>query len=334
MKGGRALEVSVLLVGWGWTYEQIKTSFIEMDRLGFDVAYLGDDLFAHPPREAVIYDAVYEPWTVLPAMAQLTERIKLGSLVSPVNRRNPGLFAKMTTMVDLVSGGRVIVGRGLGNAPEQHRSIGQEFPEPPARFEMLEEELAIIRGMWTQPRTTFEGRHFEAHNAVNEPKPISEPHPEILLGFGGGKKMTALAAEYASRVNLFGLEDDHIRAMVARLSRACEAIGRDPEAITVSRLINLVFTDDPVSEVDRLPLLREIAAEIGDDPDEFLTDNVDHIPYFIGPPRDCPEFLQRRALDLGLREVVLCIDTIGRNSFERTMNGLRTFAEQVMPRLG
>jgi alkanesulfonate monooxygenase SsuD/methylene tetrahydromethanopterin reductase-like flavin-dependent oxidoreductase (luciferase family) len=330
---GRPLDVSVLLVGWGWSFDQIRTSFMEMDRLGYDAAYLGDDLFSHPPREEVIYDEVYEPWTTLPALASMTERIKLGSLVSPVNRRNPGLFAKMTTMVDIASGGRLIVGRGLGNAPEQHRSIGQEFPEPPVRFEMLEEELAIMRGMWTQPRTTFEGKHFSVHEAVNEPKPVSDPHPEILLGYGGGKKMARLAAEYASRVNLFGLENEKIRTAVERLDEACAGAGRDPASIKVSRLINLVFTEKAVPEADREPVLREVAAEIGDDPAEFLADNVDHIPYFIGPPQDCPDFLSERVLALGLREVVLCIDSIGRNTYERTMAGLRTFATDVMPRL-
>jgi hypothetical protein len=123
------LHLSVLLVGWGWTWEQMRDGAQEIEALGFDAIYIGDDLFPHPDVDTTVFD----PWTVLPALAVSTSHVRLGSLVSPVGRRHPGLFAKITSGTDEISGGRLIVGMGAGNMPEQQASLDQPFAGPDER---------------------------------------------------------------------------------------------------------------------------------------------------------------------------------------------------------
>lgn len=327
------MQISVLLVAWGWTWDEVRAGWLEIEELGFDVCYMGDDLFPHPPTDETLLDNVYEPWTVIPAMAALTSRIKLGSLVSPAGRRHPGLFAKMTSVADQVSGGRVIVGRGLGNAPDQQRSMSMPFPAARERFEMLQEEVRIMKAMWTQDRTTFEGRYWQVRDAVNEPKPVRKPHPEVLLGFGGGSKMPRLAGELATRINLFGRADEKVAAIARRTREHAVEFGRSEDEIIAGRGVGIAFTDSRVDPEDEEAALRELATQIGDDPDQFVQEQLHYGPFYIGPPDGAAQMIRRRVTDLGLDEVVLSPETIGRNPYPRFMEVLRTFAREVMPAL-
>ena len=138
------------MVGWGWSWDEMVRGWQEVEELGYDACYLGDDLFPHygDPDQSTAQSRVevYDPWTVLPVMAATTDRMRIGPLVTPCGRRHPALFAKITTMVDIISNGRLTVSMGAGNAPDQTRACGQPFLKPTERVAMLEEEVRILGG--------------------------------------------------------------------------------------------------------------------------------------------------------------------------------------------
>lgn len=321
------MEVATLLIGWGWSYDELRRGWSEIEALGYDTCYMGDDLFPHPKVDLSVYD----PWTILPAMAATTTRMRIGSLVSPAGRRHPGVFAKTTSITDVISGGRLIVGMGAGNAPEQQRSVGQPYPGPAERTQMLREELAILRSMWTNPRTSFAGSFYDVTDAINEPKPGSLP--EILVALKNKTHLPSVAAEFADRVNALGADDCEVAELIAVITQKCRERKRNASDITFSRPASVVFTDDavPPDDVDRV--LEERAALIGANPVEMTFEHRLWVLSYVGPPQGCAEAITKRTLDLGFNEIVICIDTIGANAYERTMCGLRTFAQQVMPAL-
>jgi len=332
------MEISTLLVGWGWTYDQLKSGWQEIEDLGFDACYVGDDMFIHhmeqgdsPPTDAE--EAVFETWTILAAMAATTNRMRIGSLVSPCGRRHPALFAKMTTVVDIISGGRLSLGMGAGNSPDQFRSMGIPFGTARERTDMLEEELEIIKSLWTQGRATFQGKYYNVSEAVNSPGPIQKPHPEIHIAFRSPNFVPPIAARFADRVNLPGADDDGIVRAMDALEKHCLEQGRDYGRIIKGRLASIIFTESEVGPKDRLDVIRERAVEIGVDADELVEEHDKYVISYVGPASGCAEALVKQTVDLGVNEVVFCIDTFTFSNYERTMAGLRSFAKDVMPRL-
>lgn len=309
-----------MLVGWGWTAEQLRDGWMAVEELGFDACYVGDDLFPHPNVDA----AVFDPWTTLPAMAVTTSRMRIGSLVSPVGRRHPALLAKMATGVDCLSGGRLIVGRGLGNTPEQQATVGQPYPKPSVRAEILAEELEIAERLWTQDRVEFQGRHYELNGAVNQPKPVSQPHPEVMVAFMSRRPSAAVAARFAQRVNILGADDERFTDTLDGLAGFCHDEGRSLEEIKVSRCASVVLTED--QPVDAGEALRDRARAIGASPQEMEEEHRDWVVSYVGRADGCASALKAQTYDLGCSEVVLCIDTIGQNAFDSTLSGLREFA--------
>jgi F420-dependent oxidoreductase-like protein len=173
---------------------------------------------------------MFEGSTMLAGLAARTERLTLGLLVGSVTYRNPTLAAKITTTVDIISGGRAWHGIGAGWFGGEHVAYGFDFPPLKERFEMLEEALHITRSMFTNEQTSFSGKHFRADGAYNNPKPIRGDIP-ILIGGSGERKTLRLVAKYGDGCNLFG---DHERAkhLLGVLERHCADVGRDPSEIT------------------------------------------------------------------------------------------------------
>lgn len=324
------MQVSTMLVGWGWQLDQFLSAWQEVEQLGFDACYMGDDLFPHTfgddDRDADCFD----PWTVLPAVAVQTSRMRIGTTVSPAGRRHPGLFAKSTSLIDRMSNGRLIVGMGAGNAPAQQRSVGQPFLEPKARVALLREELEILRGMWTQDRTTLKGEVWQVEEAINQPKPISQPYPEVLIGFKAPKLVAPLVAEFAKRANVFAGDDAALAHILDVVRGECTKIGRTFEDIIFSRCASIILTDGPVT--DRARVIEERAMAIGMNP-EFLAGEHDALLSYVGPVSGCADYLHLKTAAMGIEEVIVLIDTIDKNSFGNTMTGLRAFARDVLPDL-
>jgi F420-dependent oxidoreductase-like protein len=205
---------------------------------GFSSVSLMDHLYqigpVGPPE-----NWMFEGSTMLAALAARTENLSLGLLVGSVTYRNPALAAKITTTIDIISGGRAWHGIGAGWFEAEHIGYGYEFPPLKVRFEMLEEHLQIVRSMFTQPRTTFSGTHFQAHEAFNNPKPIRGDIP-ILIGGSGERKTLRMVAQYADACNLFG-DATRARHLLDVLEGHCETVGRDSSEITKTAMGSILI---------------------------------------------------------------------------------------------
>ncbi len=216
--------------GTGDIWEDTKTRIQCAEGDGFDSFWVMDHFYqlpAHGSEEEPFLDA----WTVLPALAAVTSRIRLGAMVSPVGYRNPALLARMAASLDHISGGRLNFGFGAGGFRPEYQAYGFEFPEKGSvRLEQMKEALQLILGLWTHPRFTFHGKYFRVEDAILEPKPLQTPHPPILIGGVGPKITLRLIAEMGDACNLWGPPDEFVKQRET-LNRHCDEMGRDESTI-------------------------------------------------------------------------------------------------------
>ncbi len=172
--------------------------------------------------------------TILAALAARTSRVSLGLLVGGVTYRNPALLAKATTTLDVISGGRAVLGLGAAWFEDEHVAYGFRFPPLKERFEHLEDALRIARAMFTQERASVEGRHHRVDGALNNPRPLRGDIP-IMVGGSGERKTLRLVAQYADACNLFG-DVERMGHLLGVLEGHCETVGRDPAEITKTRM--------------------------------------------------------------------------------------------------
>src|SRR5262245_45947477 len=180
---------------FGVTLPQIKRPWadtqavaLEVDELGFHSVWFNDHLYGVPMPHLPILEA----WTALTAVGALTQRVELGTLVTPVGFRNPALLAKMAATLDQITGGRVIVGLGSGWFQSEFAGYGMPFPALKDRLEQLDETATILKLLWSEAQPTFEGKHYRLESTYCEPKPARRP--PILIGGGGEKVLLRLAA--------------------------------------------------------------------------------------------------------------------------------------------
>src|SRR4249920_1636637 len=196
-----------------------------------------------------------DAWTVLAGLARDTDRIGLGVLVSPVTFRHPGTFAKVVTTVDEMSGGRIEVGVGAGWNEIEHRQLGLAFPPITERADLMEDQLAILHGLWGEPDGwSYDGRQVAIRDAQFHPKPVDVPgrprttiggaRPRLLVGGGGSPRSLRLAARYADEFNLSSSGPDHAREVFAAVDAACAAIGRDPSTLAHSTMAGVLIGRD------------------------------------------------------------------------------------------
>ena len=179
-------------------------------------------------------DSPFEAWTEISAVAAVTRRVRLGHLVLCVSYRPPTLVAKMAATLDVISGGRLIVGLGAGWHEPEATMYGYDFPPIPTRLAQLGEACELLRRMWTEERVTFAGRHFRANEALCEPKPAQSRLP-ILIGGGGERVLLRLVARHADIWNNLGVYHGEIARKRQVLTAHCRAVGRDPADILVSQ---------------------------------------------------------------------------------------------------
>jgi F420-dependent oxidoreductase-like protein len=221
----------------GASYDDLLAVARLTEELGFDAFFRSDHYTAFTgdglpgPTDA---------WITLAGLARETSRIRLGTLVTPVTFRPPGPLAISVAQVDAMSGGRVELGLGTGWNPDEHRAYGLAFPGVAERFEMLEEQLSIVTGLWQAPdRWTFEGRHYRLEDSPALPKPVQRPRPPIILGGAGPSKTPRLAARFADEFNVPFHRLEDTRAQFERVRAACEEAGRDPATLTLSAAVTL-----------------------------------------------------------------------------------------------
>ena len=253
-------------------FEKLAQIATTAESSGFDMVLVMDHLHqiggVGPPENLML-----EGNTILPALAARTERVNLSLLVGAVTYRNPALHAKITTTLDVISGGRAIHGIGAGWNVEEATAYGYEFPSLGERFERLEDHLNIARAMFTQEPATYEGKHHSVRGAYNNPKPIRGDIP-IMIGGSGEKKTLRMVAQYADASNFFG-DAERIKHLIGVLEGHCERLGRDPAEITKTRLGTVIVAPTQEEAEQRFERLREaismpperIATWIVGDPD-------------------------------------------------------------------
>jgi F420-dependent oxidoreductase-like protein len=180
-----------------------------------------------PPEHEML-----EAYTALGWLAAKTTRVKLLTVVTAVVYREPGLLAKAITTLDVLSGGRAILGIGAAWNEAESRGLGLLFPPLAERFERLEEALQIVRQMWGPSEEAYEGKHYHLARTLNSPQPLSRPHPPILIGGGGEKKTLRLVAQYADACNINGASElETAKHKLAVLRQHCDDLGRNYDEI-------------------------------------------------------------------------------------------------------
>jgi F420-dependent oxidoreductase-like protein len=207
-------------------------------------------------------EPMLEGYTVLSFLAGLTERVKLGTLVSGVVYRKPGLIVKEVTTLDVLSGGRAYLGIGAAWNEREAVGLGFDFPSVKVRFEWLEETLQIAHLMWSGEVTVFEGRHFKLQETLVSPQPITRPHPPIMVGGGGERKTLRLAAQYGDACNLFVRQGrETLRHKLDVLKRHCDDVGRGYDEIEKTALGTVHLAPGEMTAGEVVELCRGLAED-------------------------------------------------------------------------
>ncbi|TMK63913.1 MAG: LLM class F420-dependent oxidoreductase [Actinobacteria bacterium] len=248
----------------GASYEDQLRAARAAEEHGFD-AFVRSDHYVG--LAAVQLPGPTDSWITLAGLARETSRIELGTMVSSATFRLPGPFAIIVAQVDAMSGGRVVLGLGAGWSEDEHRACGIPYPPLRERFDRLEEQLAIVRGVWSTPvgeTFDFDGRYYHLEGSPALPKPVRRPHPPIIVGGTGAVRTPALAARYADEFNLPPFQGtDATREAFARVSAACEAAGRDPATLARSVTLTTVCGTDE-REVERRGSVSPLQYESAD----------------------------------------------------------------------
>ncbi len=254
--------------------DQLFERFLELavagEESGFASLWVMDHLYQLPALGGE-EQPMLEAYTLLGALAGRTTGVQLGTLVTGVTYRNPALLAKQVTTLDIISGGRAILGIGAAWHDVEHVAFGFDYPSDRERLDRLEEALRICRGMLTEDVTTFDGRYYRVAAVRNLPRPIRPGGVPIMVGGGGEKRTLRLVAQYADQCNVSG-NLETVRHKLDVLHRHCADVGRDPAEVTTTRLGALFLVDTPEQAVETREIIVGLADEefaaactIGDD---------------------------------------------------------------------
>ena len=306
-------------IHFGVNVPQIKRSWAESMRaarefetLGFDSIWVNDHLYG--PQDPAT--PILEAWSLVAALAAVTERVEIGTLVTPAGMRNPAHLGKVIATTDTIAGGRIIAGLGAGWMEREHRDFGMPFRAPLERLGQLRETLDLLRAMWdpAQDAITMRGRYVQVENLVCRPQP---PRRVPLLIGGGGEKVTMrIAAESADIWNNAAAQQDLLPHKVEVLRRHCEALGRDPALVAVSQQCLVTLASDDAAAPEMIAKAKTLFGGHLGDPTGALA--------ISGPPHRVVDQI-RRHIDLGC--TMFMIEFFGRDTLEPA----RLFAETVLP---
>jgi F420-dependent oxidoreductase-like protein len=229
------------------TWDSVLALGRHVEATGWDAACVTDHFMPNTPERT---GDVLECWATLSALAALVPRLRVGTIVVGNTYRHPAVVAKMAATVDVISGGRLLFGIGAGWQQNEHEAYGIPFGTVGERLARLDEACQVIKLLWTQPRTTFQGRFYRLADAPLMPKPVQQPHPELMIGGGGEKIMLRLVARHADHWNVWGGPETLARKGKI-LDGYCAEIGRDPRSIRRSANMALLISEDR-ADVSRL----------------------------------------------------------------------------------
>lgn len=297
-------KVGIMIEGQeGLTWERWRRICHDTDTLGFDSLRRSDHLISlmdAPDRDCI------ECWVSLALAAEWTKRIQFGPMVSPMTFRHPAILGRMAAAVDVLSGGRVILGVGAGWNENEHRVFGIPFLTEKQRFDLLEEGIRILRDTWNK----------------SNPKPVHNPMP-LLMGGKGQKRTLPLVAREAAEWNLSRLDEDMYKERRAVLETCCREIGRDPRTIRNSVMTSYIIGRDRSELRERAAQVSKIIRTLnGKTPDEVIEDR--RSGWFVGTPREIADKMRHHAgqgVDLFMLQHFLLDDS----------DALKLLAEKVLP---
>jgi F420-dependent oxidoreductase-like protein len=297
----------------GATYDQLLRVARASEDLGFGAFFRSDHYLAMGTEGL---PGPTDAWTTLAGIARETSTIRLGTLMTSATFRHPGPLAIQVAQVDQMSGGRVELGLGAGWYEQEHTAYGIPFPDTKERFDVFEEQLAVITGLWrTAPGDRFShaGEHYTVTDSPALPKPVQQPHPPVLIGGTGKRRTPALAARYADEFNLPFVSLEKTAEQFGRVRKACEDTGRDPDDLTWSNALRLCCG---ATEAD----VRRRADAIGQSAEELRATGV------AGTPAEVVDRIGQFA-ELGSQRIYL--QTMDLDDLDH----LELVAREVMPQV-
>lgn len=293
-------------------FDHVRTVVLECERLGYDSVWLDDHLMygKHP---------ILECWTTLSALASLTAKIRLGTMVLCNSYRNPALLAKMAATLDNISNGRLEFGIGAGVQKDEHNAYGIPFPKPSDRIDRMKEAVEIIKKMWTEEKANYHGKYYTVNDAVCLPKPRQKPHPPITIGGGGEKLTMKVAAQYADRYDWGYVPSlEQYKHKMKILENHCNAVNRDFQEIEKSCWLGgQIF-------------IAQNREEIDEKVSQWKPQNVSLEDFkkssFITTPEECKRKIREYA-GLGVTYFMLFFGDLP------DTDGLRLFADEVVKTL-
>lgn len=293
-------------------YKTIQTTAQTCEQHGYHSIWLDDHLMQNKTP-------ILECWTTLTALATTTNTIRLGTMVTCNNFRNPALLAKIAATVDNISNGRLELGIGAGIQQNEHTAYGFPFPPTNTRIEQLDEATEIIKKLWTQQKTSYNGKHYQLKDAFSEPKPAQKPHPPIIIGGGGEKLTLKITAKHADRFDwgyIPSLEDYKHKLNI--LKKHCETVGRNFQEIEKScwPTGQTFLAENKKTLKEKLPQWtpKDVSKK------DFIHTN------FVGTPEDCIKQINKYR-DLGVKHFMLFFGDLP------DLNGLKIFAKKVAPKI-
>jgi F420-dependent oxidoreductase-like protein len=293
-------------------FDFIRDIVLECERLGYYSVLLDDHLMLKKT-------SILECWTTLSALSSVTERIRLGTMVTCNSFRNPALLAKMAATLDNISNGRLEFGIGAGVQKNEHNAYGFPFPSSKARIERMNEAVEIIKKMWTEEKASYNGKHYMIRDAVCEPKPVQKPHPPITIGGGGEKLTLRVTARHADRYDGGYLPSLELyKRKLKVLEKHCDAVGRSFHEIEKSCWpAGQIFIGEDRKELEKkvsLWLPKGVSLE------DFMRTS------FVGTPEDCIKQL-RQYVNLDVTHFMLFFGDLP------DLRGLKLFAENIVQKI-
>ncbi len=298
----------------GASYDDLLAVAQAAERLGFGAFFRSDHYLSMGSSDGL--PGPTDAWVTLAGIARETSTIRLGTLVTAATFRLPGPLAISVAQVDAMSGGRVELGIGAAWYDAEHTAYGIPFPSLGERFEHLEEQLAIITGLWSAPdgvAYSFEGAHYRLADSPALPKPVQRPHPPIVVGGGGPKRTPRLAATYAAEFNLGFTSVEGTARQFDVVREACRAQARDPATLSLS-VAQVVCCGATEADIARR------AASIGRQADELRTNGL------CGTPDEIVDKLGRFA-DIGATRTYLQVLDLA------DLDHVALLGEEVLPRV-
>jgi F420-dependent oxidoreductase-like protein len=258
----------------GLSWQDVLDLWRHVEATGWDIACVTDHFM---PNTRDREGSVLECWSTLAALSGLVPRMRVGTIVLGNTYRHPAVVAKMAAQIDIVSGGRLLLGLGAGWQKNEHEAYGIPFYTMRERLERLDEACHVIRSLWTEPRSNFNGRFYQLSEAPLQPKPVQKPHPELMVGGGGERITLRIVAKHADHWNVWG-GPEVLKRKSAILEDHCTKVGRDSS--TIQRSVNMILqiTDKP-AEIQQLAdtISKRIGASAADARDTCLAGTVQQI---------------------------------------------------------